>query len=128
MINPRSQLHKQNKLSLGEEVVFNRLAKIGNTYDMKCKLFEVDSLLESAMNSQRSAENVSLRVPHASRVSEEDVILCNADSKDDNSVKRDQFSDIQDNGSSFSSQFTINTEESEKYDDAFAGPLNVKDI
>ena len=66
--------------------------------------------------------------PHASRVSEEDVILCNADPVDDNSVKHDQFSDIQDFGSSFSSNFSLNTEDSEEYDDAFAGPLNVKDI
>ena len=75
-------------------MVFDKLEKIGQVYDHKLKLFEVDSLLESAMGSRRSTYQNSLLAPHASRISEEDVILCNADPKDDASIKKDQFSDI----------------------------------
>jgi hypothetical protein len=88
MLNPRRDLHQKGAISYGEQYVFDRLEAIGQIYNHKLN-FEVDSLLESAMDSQKSADKISVLAPQVSLVSDEDIILCNPDPKDDASMKLD---------------------------------------
>lgn len=143
-VDPRRDFRRKHRgaLSPGELRVFDGLDRIGHHHrDSEGRLredIEVDSILESAFCSteQRKWGNykASFRAPRASEISQEDVVLCNADALDDQSP-RDPDGPPQFSGSELSSDpaldpydsdSDINIIESESLQDIFDEAKAVK--
>ena len=95
MLNPRKLIDRsKGLLSFGEQHVYDQLKSIGQK-PKDIALFEVDSLMESAFNTEQNDEwgnyNLSVRNPQITEVSSDNINLYEANESDDVSMCHDQF-------------------------------------